>query len=78
MKHCRKLVRLLGCAGSVEAHDHAGTQGNIASSSHASSSARLVEEEEAHEEEEALLGKSLAAARVLRLSAARAARVLRL
>ena len=63
MKRCRKLVGLLGCAGSVEAHDPAGTQGNIASSSqaasssHAASSARLVEdekeeEEEAHEEEE--------------------------
>jgi hypothetical protein len=53
VKRCRKLVSLLGCAGSVEAHDPAATQGNIASSSHAASSARLVEEEEeAHEEEE--------------------------
>ena len=55
MKRCRKLVGLLGCVASVEAHDAAATQGNIASSSHAGSSSRLVEEEEeeaTHEEGE--------------------------
>ena len=57
MKHCRKLVGLLGCAGagSAEAYQPVATQGHIASSSHAPSSSRLVEEEEeeaTHEERE--------------------------
>ena len=57
MKHCRKLVGLLGCAGagSVEAYRPVATQGHIGSSSHVPSSSRLVEEEEeeaTHEEME--------------------------
>ena len=57
MKRCRKLVGLLGCAGtgSVEAYHPGATQGHIASSSHAPSSSRLVhdeEEEATHEEME--------------------------
>ena len=51
MKHCRKLVGLLGCAGagSVEVHQPVATQGQIASSSHAPSSSRLLEEKEEEE-----------------------------
>ena len=51
MKHCRKLVGLLGCAGagSVEAYQPVATQGLIGSSSHAPSSSRLVGEEEEEE-----------------------------
>ena len=57
MQRCRKLVGLLGCAGtgSVEAYQPVATQGLIGSSSHAPSSSRLVEEEEeeaTHEEGE--------------------------
>ena len=57
MKHCRKLVGLLGCGGvgSVEAYQLVATQGHIGSLSHVPSSSRLVEEEEeeaTHEEME--------------------------
>ena len=54
MKHCRKLVGLLGCAGagSVEAYRPIATQDHIGSSSHVPSSSRLAEEEEEGDEEE--------------------------
>jgi hypothetical protein len=55
VKRCRKLVGLLGCAGSAEAsqvYDPAATRGDIPSSSHAASSSRLVDEEDEDEEEE--------------------------
>ena len=52
VKHCRKLVGLLGCAEarSVEVHQPVATQGHIASSSHAPSSSRLVEDDDDDEE----------------------------
>ena len=52
MKHCRKLVGLLGCAGagSIGAYQPVATQGHIASSSHAPSSSRLVEDDDDDEE----------------------------
>ncbi|KAE8807720.1 Serine/threonine-protein phosphatase 7 long form-like protein [Hordeum vulgare] len=52
VKHCRKLMGLLGCVGSSAAHDPAGPQGTIASSSHVASSSRLVEQEYEEEEDE--------------------------